>query len=279
MNAVIFFVDSELHGRLVGSKDSNRRQRVNLGYSIGHSLTSFFSSNHHCHLLCTTSNNSIIHSCSNNTMEPTQVDEEEYVRMESSSFLSPGSPTGGTTSTNDRKHNKEPPRILAFQFQGYAIWLDLEQQQQQQHQHEPKPFFLNPSPPHTTTTLVEETKQDLDDALRTASAELGVAPIPAPHVTALYGIQHLSEDEVRQRFQDVANELFWFRQRWSSWPVLEPVGFLSNVEIAGKNGGQMVSTLQQCAGYTSLIPHNVVAGVFFVCTTTFFGCRQWRGWK
>jgi hypothetical protein len=213
-----------------------------------------FSRNHHRHLLCTTSNNSIIHSCNNNAMEPTQVDEEEYVRMESSSFLSAGAPMGGTI-TNDRKHNKEPPRILAFQFQGYAIWLDLEQQQHQQ-QHEPKPCFLNP-PPHTTTTSVEETKQDLDDALRTAGAELGVAPIPAPHVTALYGIQHLSEDEVRQRFQDVANELFWFRQRWSSWPLLEPVGFLSDVEIAGKNGGQMVSTLQQYAGYTSLIPHNV----------------------
>ena len=152
-------------------------------------------------------------------MEPTKVDEDESVRTES----------------NHRNYDEEPRRILAFPFQGYAIWLDLEQQQQ--------PLFLNPTTRHTTAATVDETKTDLDDALRIASAELGVAPIPAPHVTALYGIQHLSEDEVRQRFQDVANELFWFKQRWLSWPLLEPMGFLSDVEIAGKNGGQMVSSI------------------------------------
>jgi len=111
---------------------------------------------------------------------------------------------------------------LRFVFQGYAIWLEAEQ-------------FPSSAP---TNLLSERSRDnDLDQAIRVASQELDVHPIPAPHLTALYGINHLPEHEVQQRFRDLANEL----QDWDQSPMLEPDGFLSDIEIEGVNGGEMVS--------------------------------------
>lgn len=111
---------------------------------------------------------------------------------------------------------------LRFVFHGYAIWLETEQ-------------FSTAAVP---TKFCE--KNDLDRALQVASEELKVLPIPAPHLTALYGISHLAEDEIRQRFRDLACEL-----RGMVLPIMEPSGFLSDVEIEGKNGGLMVGRLDR----------------------------------
>jgi hypothetical protein len=136
-----------------------------------------------------------------------------------------------------------PKERLRFVFQGYAIWYELEQ---------------FPTTANTLDGVVEADTAmlDLEQALWTAAKELSVGPIPAPHLTALYGINHLSEGEVRQRFHDLS---LWLRQQRNDveeWLVLEPSGFLSDVEVEGVNGGQMVrsssrsSTIERSRGQT-----------------------------
>ena len=93
---------------------------------------------------------------------------------------------------------------LRFVFSGYSVWLELEQ------------FH-----------------RDLDRAIQTASTELGVRPIPAPHVTVVYGISHLPQEEVRKRFMEVVEKI-------PLWPPLKHKGFVSDVEWNGVNGGLMV---------------------------------------
>jgi len=177
-----------------------------------------------------------------------------------------------TTILLNHPHNTQSDdverRMLRFRFHGYAIWLDLEQfpstiprtitatttasllhagsigttsssssssvadveagdgdnKQQQQEQILPLPSTTNPK------------KDDLDQVLQVTSRDWGVVSIPAPHVTALYGISHLDEADVRQRFHSLVNTL-------PLWPLLEPVGLRSDIEIEGINGGQMVGTL------------------------------------
>eukprot|EP00429_Kryptoperidinium_foliaceum_P038562 CAMPEP_0176178206 /NCGR_PEP_ID=MMETSP0120_2-20121206/91311_1 /TAXON_ID=160619 /ORGANISM="Kryptoperidinium foliaceum, Strain CCMP 1326" /LENGTH=249 /DNA_ID=CAMNT_0017516355 /DNA_START=13 /DNA_END=762 /DNA_ORIENTATION=- len=109
---------------------------------------------------------------------------------------------------------------LRFVFQGYAIWLDVEQ-------------FQVPSS-EWGSGLRAGRSNDLERAISVSSQELNVYPIPAPHLTALYGINHLSESDTRKRFQDLAESL-----QGEEWPILEPDGFTSDVEIAGINGGLM----------------------------------------
>jgi hypothetical protein len=112
---------------------------------------------------------------------------------------------------------------LRFRFQGYAIWLEIEQ---------------FPASDSDGEGRQAPQKNDLECAIQTASKELGVYPIPSPHLTALYGINHLAEAEVRNRFQDLSRQL---RNGEMDWPLLEPSGFLSDVEFEGIDGGEMVS--------------------------------------
>ena len=63
-------------------------------------------------------------------------------------------------------------------FAGFSVWLELEQ-----------------------------FDEDLDKAIRTASTELGVHPIPEPHVTVLYGIcSTVSEWEMRRMFREIVEQ-------------------------------------------------------------------------
>ena len=94
-------------------------------------------------------------------------------------------------------------------FAGYSIWLEPEQFQ-----------------------------GDLEAAIRTASKELDVIPVPAPHSTVIYGISHLEEAEVKKRFQQLAFKL-------TEWPRLEHKGFITDIELNGVNGGEMVSKLRE----------------------------------
>jgi hypothetical protein len=111
--------------------------------------------------------------------------------------------------------NKLP---LQFEFKGYSVWLEPVQYD-----------------------------KDLSLAIETASQELGVLPIPMPHVTAIYGMTHLSsETEAIRRFRKAVLEC---RSRTNAnnhehdkWPLppLEYKGIVSDVEWDGINGGTMV---------------------------------------
>lgn len=93
---------------------------------------------------------------------------------------------------------------LDFEFRGYSVWLELEQ-----------------------------IHSDLDKAIQAAAVALDVHEIPAPHVTAIYGIDHLSEDEILQRFR---NDL---APRLTRWPVLHTKGFRVDVSLDGVAGQEM----------------------------------------
>jgi len=98
-----------------------------------------------------------------------------------------------------------PVTPLDFVFRGYSVWLELEQ-----------------------------TANDLDKALEAAAQDLDVECIPAPHVTAIYGISHLPETEVLRRFQEN------LVPRVQSWPELRVKGFKVDKCFDGVDGQEMV---------------------------------------
>ena len=100
--------------------------------------------------------------------------------------------------------------MLRYSFAGYSIWLDPEQ-----------------------------FDADLDNAIHVASTELGVYPIPEPHITLMYGIKRMSEVEARKRFRGV----FSNNAAVQKWPTMQQQGFVSDVELDGVNGGTMVKNI------------------------------------
>lgn len=106
---------------------------------------------------------------------------------------------------NERVEVNEAPmrEPLRFNFKGYSIWLE-----------------------------VEEMDNDLTETIHRAANELGVIKIPSPHITVIYGIDHLSHEEILKRF----NEL---KERMVSWPTLRPRGIVTDIELKGVSGGLM----------------------------------------
>lgn len=94
---------------------------------------------------------------------------------------------------------------LDFVFKGYSIWLELAQN-----------------------------ANDLDDALDEAARDLDVDRIPAPHVTVIYGMTHLSETEVLRQFRE---ELV---PNLQTWPDLRVKGFKVDKSFDGVDGQEMV---------------------------------------
>lgn len=94
---------------------------------------------------------------------------------------------------------------LDFEFKGTSIWLELEQ-----------------------------TASDLDIALEAAAHDLDVDCIPAPHVTAVYGISHLTETQVLSRFREDLVPCV------KSWPELRVKGFKVDKSFDGVDGQEMV---------------------------------------
>lgn len=120
-------------------------------------------------------------------------------------------------STSSKTH---PP--LRFVFSGYSLWLELEQQD-----------------------IDNNGQGDLDRAMIDAADRfhLGGA-IPSPHVTALYGIDTISEeDKMRRVFrEDVKRVLLEDaekRRRRKLWPDLSATGIIVGTEFDGVNGGTM----------------------------------------
>lgn len=110
-----------------------------------------------------------------------------------------------------------PKDTLRFVFTGYSIWLELEQ-----------------------------VNHDLDIAIALASKHINVHPIPTPHVTVMYGLNHLPEEDMKERFQSL---------KTLNWPPLEATKLYHGIEYDGIDCGTMVS-----AGTSSLqkLPQKVV---------------------
>lgn len=100
-----------------------------------------------------------------------------------------------------------PRDPLRFEFSGVSIWLDIEG---------------------------SEKGGDYHRAINDCASKLGLMPIQG-HVTAIYGITHLTEDEARLKFCGDVRTHFLGR----GWPHLQPIGVLSDVELDGVNGGRM----------------------------------------
>lgn len=127
---------------------------------------------------------------------------------------------------------------LRFVFSGYSIWL------------EPEQF-----------------KGDLEVAIQTASKELGVLAVPVPHATAVYGISHLGESQVKERFRELASSI-------GEWPALEHKEFLSDIEIDGINGGLMVLE-EEHLNWSILYPNGLLLIELSFCLYY----RTWPGWR
>lgn len=96
--------------------------------------------------------------------------------------------------------SREP---LRFNFKGYSIWLE-----------------------------VEEMENDLTDTIHRAAKDLGVVTIPSPHITVIYGMDHLSHDEIIKRFNQLKETIV-------TWPTLRPRGVITDIELEGVRGGLM----------------------------------------
>jgi len=140
----------------------------------------------------------------------------------------------------DKAPNKHPP--LRFVFTGYSLWLELEQ-----------------------VDIDDKGLGDLDRAMVDAADRFNLeGAIPSPHVTALYGINTIrDEEEMRRVFrEDVKGVLLDMAEKRRSiqrqeegasdndhdvndviklWPDISATGIIVDTEFNGINGGTMVS--------------------------------------
>ncbi|GFH50063.1 hypothetical protein CTEN210_06539 [Chaetoceros tenuissimus] len=101
--------------------------------------------------------------------------------------------------TQERK--KRPP--MDFYFKGYSIWFEIDH-------------------------------SDYTNCIQSCAKYFNVEPI-TPHVTALYGLTHLSETHTRHLFKTKVKSIFSKRQ----WPHLYPIRINNYIEFNGINGGTM----------------------------------------
>mmetsp|Transcript_31655 Transcript_31655/g.68348 ORF Transcript_31655/g.68348 Transcript_31655/m.68348 type:complete len:439 (+) Transcript_31655:202-1518(+) len=142
----------------------------------------------------------------------------------------PSTTSNSITPSSSQRH---PP--LRFIFSGYSLWLELAQ-----------------------VDIDDDGRGDLDRAMIDAADRhnLGGA-IPSPHVTALYGIDTLGEEEMRRRFREDVQRVLLdkaeLRRRIRKggedvdeddhvgklWPDLDATGIIVDVEFDGVKGGTM----------------------------------------
>jgi hypothetical protein len=94
-----------------------------------------------------------------------------------------------------------------FVFKGYSVWLELAQ-----------------------------TDSDLEEATAHAALEKGLFPIASPHVTVIYGVSHLSEEEALRRFREKVSSSI------KHWPALNTEGSYVGVSYDGVDGEEMVGS-------------------------------------
>merc|ERR1712151_518242 len=92
---------------------------------------------------------------------------------------------------------------------------------------------------------IEEIDSDFSHAIKTISNDISVIPIPAPHVTVLYGMTHLNEKEIRYLF---CNNI---RREIKSWPALRNKGFIVDTCYDGIDGQEMDMTWKELSHFSS----------------------------
>lgn len=163
--------------------------------------------------------------------------------------------TNTTSTTAPSEEQLRTP--LRFTFKGWSIWLDLQQ-----------------SP-----------TRDIDAAISYAASRENVHPIPAPHVTVLYGMNHLDEDNIRRRFRELNATIAsigtsigngqsgddtagnTISKAGGRWPTLLPKGVLVDTEYDGVNGGTMDMSWMEISLSTSDEHERYVDAVY----THFYG--------
>lgn len=133
-------------------------------------------------------------------------------------------------ATDNTPFKRHPP--LRFVFSGYSLWLELEQ-----------------------NDIDDKGQGDLDRAMIDAADRFSLGgAIPSPHVTALYGIDVISDEaEVRRIFREGVQRVLLIeaekRRRKGEeegvddigklWPDLDATGIIVDTEFDGVNGGTM----------------------------------------
>lgn len=139
-------------------------------------------------------------------------------------------------STHMNLRHREP---LRFHFKGYSIWLE-----------------------------VKEVDNDLTDTINQVSKELGVVPIPSSHLTVVYGMDHLTDYEILQRFDKMKENI-------SSWPNLRPRGIVTDIELEGVKGGLMDMAWTEISYATSPEHENLVSFVHEIFGLTRKSSENW----
>jgi len=78
---------------------------------------------------------------------------------------------------------------------------------------------------------LEEFDMDLTKVLQSSASSHGLKPIPKSHMTALYGMDHLSVEEARSRLRS------FVKLYCPSWPLFgKPVGIVQDIAVCGRPG-------------------------------------------
>ena len=152
-----------------------------------------------------------------------------------------------STGANTKSAPLRPP--LRFIFKGWSVWLDVEE------------------PPGSSDANATITTGPFTEALAYAASRHSVHPIPAPHVTVIYGIDHIDEDMVLRRFRSLDDSLVQLmlgRNDTAMWPPLTSKGVLSDIEIDGVNGGTMTMAWSEISLQTSELQESLVEHVWDV---------------
>ena len=117
---------------------------------------------------------------------------------------SPPPPSLSSNFANSR-HPAAPPRLpLQWEFAGLTLWIEL-----------------------------EEFSHDLTSCIAYMSHRYGVELIPQSHMTAIYGMDHLSQEEASERLRWKVKEAL----PGGRWPKFKaPIGIVQDVAVAGNPG-------------------------------------------
>ena len=121
---------------------------------------------------------------------------------------SPPPPLAFAANTSAQYHQNipaAPPRQpLQWEFAGLTLWIEL-----------------------------EEFSHDLTNCIRYMSHKYGVELIPQSHMTAIYGMEHLSEEEACERLRTRVRDAL----PGGRWPKFRPpIGIVQDVAVAGNPG-------------------------------------------
>ena len=128
-------------------------------------------------------------------------DNEELLLSDIGRVVTPPIQEGEEYTESKKIHPLSSRRSLEWEFKGLTIWLEL-----------------------------EEFDNDLTRAVEHFSSKHNSPFIPQSHTTAIYGMDHLSIDEAKERLRTV-------REVIPQWPTFaKPTGVTSDIAQCGKPG-------------------------------------------